>query len=101
MGTFRCWRLLAIWEKCSKSSLQSVMLNRFAAVGLGLLAVSLIASVPTSAQSNCDPSYPDVCIPSPPPDLDCRDISYRNFEVLQPDPHHFDGDEDGVGCEGR
>ena len=48
---------------------------------------------------NCDPSYPDVCIPSPPPDLDCSDITHQNFEVLQPDPHRFDGDYDGIGCE--
>ena len=48
---------------------------------------------------NCDPSYPDVCIPSPPPDLDCGDITHQNFEVLQPDPHGFDGDYDGIGCE--
>lgn len=48
---------------------------------------------------NCDPAYPDVCIPSPPPDLDCRDIPYRDFRVLPPDPHRFDGDKDGIGCE--
>lgn len=48
----------------------------------------------------CDPSYPDVCIPPPPPDLDCGDIQFRQFKVLQPDPHRFDGDKDGVGCEG-
>jgi len=48
---------------------------------------------------NCDPSYPDVCIPSPPPDLDCGEITHQNFEVLQPDPHRFDGDYDGIGCE--
>lgn len=48
---------------------------------------------------NCDPSYPTVCIPPPPPDLDCSDIAYRNFKVLPPDPHHFDSDGDGVGCE--
>ena len=47
----------------------------------------------------CDASYPDVCIPSPPPDLDCADIEYRDFVVLQPDPHGFDGNYDGVGCE--
>lgn len=49
--------------------------------------------------SNCDPSYPTVCIPPAPPDLDCRDIPHRYFEVLPPDPHNFDGDHDGVGCE--
>jgi micrococcal nuclease len=50
-------------------------------------------------ESDCDPSYPDVCIPSPPPDLDCSDIEYRDFEVIQPDPHRFDGNYDGIGCE--
>ena len=47
----------------------------------------------------CDPSYPTVCIPPPPPDLDCRDIPYRHFKVVPPDPHGFDGNHDGVGCE--
>jgi hypothetical protein len=50
-------------------------------------------------RQGCDPSYPTVCIPPPPPDLDCKDIPYRNFVVLPPDPHHFDGDHDGIGCE--
>ena len=49
--------------------------------------------------SRCDASYPTVCIPPPPPDLDCKDIPYRNFTVRGPDPHRFDGDHDGVGCE--
>jgi micrococcal nuclease len=30
----------------------------------------------------CDPSYPDVCIPPPPPDLDCSDVPYQNFQVV-------------------
>ena len=50
-------------------------------------------------QERCDSSYPDFCIVPPPPDLDCRDISQKNFTVLQPDPHRFDGDKDGIGCE--
>ncbi len=49
--------------------------------------------------TDCDPSYPDVCIPSPPPDLDCHDIAYANFKVVGNDPHDFDGDGDGTGCE--
>jgi micrococcal nuclease len=57
------------------------------------------ATPPTSPSGNCDPSYPDVCIPSPPPDLDCGDISFRRFRVVGADPHRFDGDHDGVGCE--
>jgi len=53
----------------------------------------------SQAQQQCDSSYPTVCIAPPPPDLDCGDISYQNFEVRQPDPHRFDGDKDGIGCE--
>lgn len=53
----------------------------------------------TTSQENCDSSYPDVCISPYPPDLDCGEISHRNFKVLQPDPHRFDGNKDGIGCE--
>jgi hypothetical protein len=52
-----------------------------------------------AGSAGCDPAYPTVCIPPSPPDLDCTDVPYRNFEVLPPDPHHFDGDRDGIGCE--
>lgn len=39
----------------------------------------------------CDPSYPDVCIPpiGQTGDLDCWDVPYDRFKVLQPDPHYF------------
>lgn len=47
----------------------------------------------------CSPAYPTVCIKPPPPDLDCGQISHRNFRVLPPDPHGFDSDGDGIGCE--
>jgi len=47
----------------------------------------------------CDSSYPDVCIPAYPPDLNCGDVRYVNFKVLPDDPHGFDGDKDGIGCE--
>jgi hypothetical protein len=57
------------------------------------------AAQPPPPQQNCDPAYPDVCIPPPPPDLDCDDVPYENFTVRPPDPHGFDGDGDGVGCE--
>jgi hypothetical protein len=56
-------------------------------------------SLVDSGNSNCDPSYPDFCIPSYPPDLDCPDISTKRFTVLSSDPHGFDRDGDGVGCE--
>jgi hypothetical protein len=53
-----------------------------------------------AATTECDPSYPDFCIPPPPPNLNCDDISGRGFTVLSPDPHGLDGnDNDGIGCE--
>lgn len=53
-----------------------------------------------SGGGGCDPSYPGVCIPPAPPDLDCPDIPHRRFQVLPPYPHRFDGnDDDGLGCE--
>ena len=61
------------------------------------------APPPPPPPGNCAASYPDHCIPPPPPDLDCSDIQWRNFRVLwnvqDPDPHRFDGDHDGIGCE--
>ena len=56
--------------------------------------------LPSPAAVGCDPAYPSVCIPPPPPDLDCADVTFRRFTVLAPDPHRFDGDGDGIGCEG-
>lgn len=38
-------------------------------------------AAPKPTRSNCDPSYPGVCIPPPPPDLDCRQINYCQFFV--------------------
>ncbi len=56
-------------------------------------------AVEQSAQVGCDPSHPGVCIPSAPPDLDCPEVGHTSFAVVPPDPHRFDGDSDGVGCE--
>jgi hypothetical protein len=71
---------------------------------VGGVTPALPAPVPTAAptagsRTDCDPSYPTVCIPPPPPDLNCADIPYRRFQVLPPDPHHFDGNHNGIGCE--
>lgn len=57
------------------------------------------ATVPPPTETTCSPYYLGVCIPPFPPDLDCGEISERRFTVLPPDPHGFDGDNDGVGCE--
>ena len=80
------------------------MMRWLFAFGIVFVIVCLQLALPApsqSAPSRCDAAYPHVCIPSPPPDLDCKDIPFRNFRVRPPDPHHFDRDKDGVGCESR
>ena len=54
---------------------------------------------PENGNGDCDPSYPTVCIKSPPPQLNCDDVPYKNFKVTGRDPHGFDGDNDGIGCD--
>ncbi len=53
----------------------------------------------STTKSNCDSSYPDFCIPPPPPNLNCPDIPQKGFTVSGSDPHGFDRDNDGIGCE--
>ncbi|GEM_PF-1447756 len=69
--------------------------------GIGCEVGSTLSSEPVepTQEDICDPSYPDVCIALYPPDLDCGEIGFSNFKVVQPDPHRFDGDKDGIGCE--
>ena len=54
---------------------------------------------PTRPAADCHPSYPDFCIPGAPPDLDCADVGGNDFRVRPPDPHGFDREGDGLGCE--
>jgi micrococcal nuclease len=60
-------------------------------------------TTPPPPASGCHASYPDFCIPPPPPDKDCGDFSQKNFRVdhsvANPDPHRLDGDKDGRACE--
>jgi hypothetical protein len=69
----------------------------------GRCGQALAPPPPPPGGAKCAASYPTVCIPPPPPDLNCADIPYKNFrvrwDVADPDPHHFDGNRDGVGCE--
>lgn len=67
------------------------------ASGAGSGATTTTAGA-TPSGTDCSPSYPGVCIPPAPPDLDCGDIPYKRFVVLPPDPHNFDGNADGIGC---
>jgi micrococcal nuclease len=87
---------------CSASFLDAQNQAQANLAGLWLPVTDLTATsmpVVPNGTGNCDPAYPDVCIPSPPPDLDCGDIPFHNFKVLLPDPHFFDQDGDGIGCE--
>lgn len=87
----------------------SGVLHGLAAQGAGIGCALVAAPLPTAPirgpepppppSGNCHPSYPTVCIPPPPPDLDCRDVPYGRFQVVGDDPHGFDGDNDGIGCE--
>jgi micrococcal nuclease len=58
------------------------------------------AAVGSAPRPGCDPNYAGACIPRPPPDLDCRDITARKFRVVGTDVHRFDRDGDGIACEG-
>jgi len=49
------------------------------------------------AQGGCDPNYTP-CVPLVNYDLDCGDIGH-SVTVIGGDPHNFDGDGDGYGCE--
>lgn len=80
----------------------------FYEIGGWLLLLAILAAIiqaitgntQGTMTGNCDPAYPDFCITAPPPDLDCRDVAPRaRFKVLPPDPHRFDQDGNGIGCE--
>lgn len=62
--------------------------------------LSIATATPTpSPVSSCDSAYPTVCIPPPPPVLSCFDLEFSQFQVTGSDPHGFDEDNNGVGCE--
>lgn len=46
----------------------------------------------------CDPNYSGACVPIVSYDLDCADIG-SSVSVIGSDPHGFDADFDGYGCE--
>ncbi len=52
-----------------------------------------------SLSAACDPNYAGFCVPIVPYDLDCPDIGHR-VTVVGTDIHGFDGNGDGLGCEG-
>jgi micrococcal nuclease len=85
------------WSACNATSTST------ATTPLPIVPPPSTTTNPPPPAGSCAASYPDVCIPPPPPDLDCGQIPYKRFRVIHtvpnPDPHRFDGDHDGVGCE--
>lgn len=69
---------------------------------VGTLRTSFVVKRSSSGRSGggsrCDPNYRGACVPIVPYDLDCADIDGPVY-VVGRDPHGFDGDGDGVGCE--
>jgi len=70
----------------------------------GGVGTPLVAPEPAPAPSpapnnsgNCAPGY-SPCVPPYPPDLDCGDVD-GPITVTGSDPHGFDAEGDGVGCE--
>ena len=75
-----------------------IILIGLATSGLFVLPSNLSNEFQIHATTDCDSSYPDICLPSS-PDVNCGDISDKRFQVLPPDPHGLDRDEDGINCE--
>lgn len=67
-------------------------------------AIAVAAANPEPAdpsggtEPGCDPNYSGTCVPVVSSDLNCDDIG-GSVTVVGSDPHGFDGDGDGSGCE--
>jgi len=83
------------------------MIKTFSVNVIILLIMVFVLIIGCSSESetskyNCDHiSYPGagICIPKAPPIITCDDIEFTHFTVFPPDPHGFDPDGNGVGCE--
>lgn len=96
---------LGLWSACdapyrATSNASQDLVPRSTQAPAPAASSSIPVASATDNPTGCDPAYPDVCIPPFPPDLSCADIPYDHVKVLPPDPHHLDGNGDGVGCEG-
>jgi len=55
-------------------------------------------SAPAPAAPSCNPNYSGACLPLS-GDVDCGEISARDFDSIGSDPFRLDGDGDGIACE--
>ena len=65
--------------------------------GVGLTPYNMMTDL--FSDRVCDDNYIGACIPVVSYDMDCSDITVRNFFVVGTDKHRFDGDNNGVCCE--
>jgi micrococcal nuclease len=86
-------------EEDAKTNLSGIWAFDLSAEPAAQVAAPSGSAQVTAKPPTCDPSYPDVCIPLPPPDLDCVHIPYTNFKVIPPDTHGLDSDGNGIGCD--
>ena len=83
------------------------MFNRLLIFNAAFLsALALAAPKDLHAQSDCHPSYENVCLPLDGPDVDCADgggdgplFVEGPVRIVGPDPYRLDRDKDGVACE--
>ena len=67
-------------------------------VARALALLPFVVGAPS--RENCEPAYPTVCLPPPPPDINRPQLlPLVNIPTLPPDPHGLDADKDGIGCE--
>ena len=84
---------LGLWGACPGAKLDPTR-----AVDTGRGSPPPRPVTPPSSGGTCDPNYAGTCVPIVSHDLDCGDIS-GPVRVIGADPHRFDGDGNGYGCE--
>ena len=83
---------LGLWSACSTTPPPAPPVTQ------ALVTPTTAATAPSGG--NCHPAYPDDCIPPAPPDLDCGDVKRKvRVDHAHGDPHGFDANDDGWGCE--
>jgi hypothetical protein len=89
----------ALRRACRRAVIRMCRTSGVAVCSPGTTTTTSTTSTTRPSNGVCDPSYPTLCLPSPPPDLDCDQIEATNFPVIGLDPHGLDADSDGIGCE--
>ena len=86
------------WSRFRRAVPVPIILASILLAGAGIVAWSVIFPA-EPAESQCHPSYPDLCLDPEVADYNCTDIEERNFRVVDEDPYGLDSDGDGTGCE--